>query len=80
LGIIIPELWINYPLKDRTGKRDHEQIRTLLGFRPVTAEDSKHIQQWLQGEVVPNDLESHRLKVAVLDWCRNDSYYVIGPT
>ena len=44
---ITPELWINYPLKDRTGKRDREQIRTLLGFRTVTGEDSKHIQRWL---------------------------------
>lgn len=63
-------LWFDYPLKGRSGKRDREQLRAFLGFRPATAEDSQHIQKWLCQEVVPHDQEPHHLKAAVQDWCR----------
>lgn len=72
------DLWFDYPLKDRTGKRDRKELRAYLGFRRATAEDSQHIQQWLITEIVPNDQEPRHLKAAVLDWCRN--HYIEPPT
>jgi hypothetical protein len=69
LGVPVA-LWFDYPLKGRSGKRDREQLRAFLGFRSATVEDSQRIQKWLCQEVVPHDQESHHLKAAVQDWCR----------
>ena len=65
--------WFDYPLKGRSGKRDREQLRAFLGFRPATVVDSVQIQAWLGQEVVPKDQEPNHLKTAVLDWCREHS-------
>lgn len=62
--------WFDYPLKGRSGKRDREQLRLFLGFRPATAADGQAIQTWLMQEIVPKDQTPHHLKAAVLDWCR----------
>ena len=72
------DLWFDYPLKSRTGTRDRKELRAYLGFRPATAEDSQHIQQWLLDEIVPNDQEPRHLKGAVLDWCRD--HHIEPPT
>ena len=68
--LVSADLWFDYPLKNRTGKRDRQELRAYLGFRPATVEDSQHIQQWLFNEIVPHDQEPRHLKAAVLDWCR----------
>ena len=65
--------WFNYPLKGRSGKRDREQLRAFLGFRPATMADGAQIQAWLEQEIVPKDQEPNHLKAAVLDWCREHS-------
>jgi hypothetical protein len=72
------DLWSDYPLKSRTGKRDRQELRAYLGFRPATAEDSQHIKQWLLNEVVPHDQELRHLKAAILDWCRD--HHIEPPT
>jgi TnpA family transposase len=72
------DLWFDYPLKSRTGKRDRQELRAYLGFRPATAEDSQPIQQWLLNEIVPRDQEPRHLKAAVLDWCRD--HHIEPPT
>ena len=63
-------LWFDYELKGRSGKRDREQIRDYLGFRPISAADSEQLQGWLAREVVPEDQDPNHLRLSVLDWCR----------
>ncbi len=75
---VSPELWFEYSLKGRTSKRDREQLRAYLGFRPATAKDSQSIQPWLLQEIIPNDQEPRHLKAAVLDWCRD--HHIEPPT
>ena len=63
-------LWFDYELKGRSGKRDREQIRNYLGFRPISAVDSEQLQGWLAHEVVPKDQDPNHLRLSVLEWCR----------
>ncbi len=63
-------LWFDYELKGRSGKRDREQIRDYLGFRPISAVDSEQLQGWLEREVVPEDQGLNYLRFSVLEWCR----------
>jgi TnpA family transposase len=63
-------VWFEYELKGRSSKRDREQIREFLGFRPATASDSEQLQSWLSQEVVPRDLDPNHLRAIALDWCR----------
>jgi hypothetical protein len=63
-------LWFDYELKSRSGKRDREQIRDYLGFRPISATDSEQLQGWLAREVVPEDQDPNHLRLSVLEWCR----------
>jgi hypothetical protein len=57
-------------LADRSGKRDREQVRRFLGFRPIGVTDERRLCRWLETEVAPRDLEPAHLRVAVADWCR----------
>jgi hypothetical protein len=64
-------LWFDYELKSRSGKRDREQIRDSLGFRPISAADSEQLQGWLSREVAPEDQDPNHLRLSVLEWCRD---------
>ena len=76
--VVSTDLWFDYPLKNRTNKRDRKELRAYFGFRRATAEDSQHIQQRLLNEYVPNDQETRHLKAVVLDWCRD--HHIEPPT
>ena len=65
-----PAPWFDYDLKGRSGKRDREQVRTFLGFRPITLEDEERLRQWLEHDAVVQDIDERHLRVSLLDWCR----------
>jgi len=65
-----PAEWFEYDLGGRSAKRDREQIRAYLGFRPIEVADQKRLCRWLETEVAPRDLEPAHLRIAVADWCR----------
>ena len=65
-----PEAWFDYDPGGRTGKRDREQVRRFLGFRPIGVADERQLCRWLEAEVAPRDLEAAHLRTAVTDWCR----------
>ena len=67
-----------YDWSGRSGKRDREQVRSFLGFRRVTVDDSKTLADWLRCEVLPVDSKPEHLKQAALDWCRRNQ--VVPPT
>lgn len=75
---ILPTVWFDYDLKGRSSKRDREQIRAFLGFRPITIADEEMLQEWLQSEVVHEDQDAHHLRSAVDDWCQD--HHVEPPT
>jgi hypothetical protein len=58
-----PTAWFDYVFGGRSGKRDREQVRGLLGFRPIEAPDERQLCLWLETEVA-------HLRIAVADWCR----------
>ena len=68
---IPPAAWFDYDLKGRSSKRDREQVRTFLGFRPIEVGDENQLRKWLESEVVPADVDSRHLRAAVADWCRD---------
>src|SRR5262249_15984065 len=45
---IEPDAFAEYDLTGRSGKRDREQIRSLLGFRRVTLTDAGRLAEWLR--------------------------------
>ena len=53
-------------------------MRSFLGFRRVTVDDSKTLADWLRCEVLPVDSKPEHLKQAALDWCRRNQ--VVPPT
>ena len=68
---IPPTAWFDYDLKGRSSKRDREQIRAFLGFRPITVADEEQLRKWLGREVVSEDLNTRHLRSVVMDWCRD---------
>jgi hypothetical protein len=69
---IEPDAFAEYDLTGRSSKRDREQIRSLLGFRPVTITDAERLVKWLRRDVLPSDHEHEHLQQAALDWCRRN--------
>ena len=55
---ISPTAWFDYDLKGRSSKRDREQIRAFLGFRPVTVADEEQLREWLRREVICEDMDT----------------------
>jgi hypothetical protein len=51
-----PAKWFEYDLDGRRAKRDREQIRAYLGFRPIDVADEKRLCRWLEMKVAPRDL------------------------
>ena len=68
---IPPTAWFDYDLKGRSSKRDREQIRTFLGFRPITVGDEEQLRERLRRDVVSEDMDTRHLRSVVLDWCRD---------
>lgn len=62
---VSPTAWFDYDLKGRSSKRDREQVRAFLGFRPITVADEEQLQEWLLSEVVPEDQNTQHLRIAV---------------
>ena len=60
-----------YDWGGRNSKRDREQIRSQLGFRPVTVDDAERLVDWLHRTVLPDDHHPEHLHQAALSWCRN---------
>ena len=56
----------------RSGKRDREQIRSVLGFRRATVADAKGLAEWLRRDVLTLDHKHEHLQQAALDWCRRN--------
>jgi hypothetical protein len=67
---VSPTAWFDYDLGGRSSKRDREQVRGFLGFRPIEVPDEQRLCRWLETEVAPRDLEPAHLRIAVADWCR----------
>ncbi|MEJ2388905.1 MAG: Tn3 family transposase [Chromatiaceae bacterium] len=65
-----PTAWFDYDLSGRSGKRDREQVRGFLGFRPIEVADERRLCRWLETDVAPQDLAAAHLRIAVADWCR----------
>lgn len=51
-------------------------MRGFLGFRPIEVADERRLCRWLETEVAPQDLEAAHLRIAVVDWCREQR---LGP-
>lgn len=66
------EAFSQYDLAGRSGKRDREQIRSVLGFRRVTVVDAKGLAEWLRRDVLTLDHKHEHLQQAALDWCRRN--------
>src|SRR4051794_7299449 len=66
---IEPDAFAEYDLTGRSGKRDREQIRSILGFRRATLIDAEKLAEWLRRDVLPSDHESEHLQQTALDWC-----------
>ncbi len=64
------DVFLEYDLTGRSCERDRAQIRSILGFRPVTVDDSEELAAWLSREVLPVDHKAEHLLEAALDWCR----------
>ena len=67
---VAPTAWFDYDLGGRSGKRDREQVRVFLGFRPIEVADERRLCRWLETEVASQNLEPAHLRIAVADWCR----------
>jgi len=57
-------------MKGSSNERARAQIRSYLGFHPVTVVDAEQLQCYLLEYVVPQDQEVRHLRSAALDWCR----------
>ena len=66
------EKFSEYEFGGRSCERDRARIRTFLGFRRVTVEDSKQLLEWLFHEVLPVDHKPDHLGQAALEWCRRN--------
>jgi hypothetical protein len=81
---VLPTAWFDYDLKGRSSKRDRERIRAFLGFRPITLEDEEQLRWWLELEIVPEDMDSRHLRlalaigVAITVWNRRRTSAPIG--
>lgn len=69
---VSPDTFAEYDLSGRSCEWDRAQIRSLLGFRRVTVDDSKELADWLCREVLPVDHKAEYLREAALDWCRRN--------
>ena len=67
---VSPQRWFDYDFRGRSGERHRSRIRSLLGFRPATIEDTKRIHAWLLEECLPLDQKSEHLQAIILEWCR----------
>ena len=65
------EIWGQYDWGGRSSKRDREQIRSRLGFRPVTVDDAERLVDWLRRTGLPDDPHSEHLHQAALAWFRD---------
>jgi hypothetical protein len=48
-------VWLDFPLKGPSSERARSTIRSFLGFRSPTNEDSQQLQAWLTQHIVPLD-------------------------
>ena len=66
------DVFLEYDLTGRSCERDRARIRSILGFRPVTVDDSEELAEWLSREVLPVDHKAEHLLEAARDWCRRN--------
>jgi NAD(P)-dependent dehydrogenase (short-subunit alcohol dehydrogenase family) len=59
----------DYDWLGRTAKRYRSQIRSYLGFREATAEDSIHLRQWLVEEILSQEQEEDGLTTTSPSYC-----------
>jgi TnpA family transposase len=64
------EAFIEYDWQGRTIKYHRQQIRTLFGFRELTATDTDALGQWLRDAILPAERDPERLMTAVYQRCR----------
>ncbi len=66
------EAFAEFELRGRSSKRGRDKIRSDLGFRRVTVDDSEQLIEWLRHKVFPVDHKSEHLQQAALDWYRRN--------
>jgi hypothetical protein len=52
-----PTAWFDYDLNGRSVKRDGEQVRGFLGFRPIEVADERRLCRWRDTEVAPRSAD-----------------------
>jgi TnpA family transposase len=64
------EAFAAYDWQGRTIKYHRQRIRTLFGFRELTAADTDALGQWLHEVILPSERTPERLTAAVYQRCR----------
>lgn len=64
------EAFTVYDWQSRTIKYHRQQIRTVFGFRELTAADTEALGGWLQDAILPTERDPERLTAAVYRRCR----------
>jgi hypothetical protein len=59
----------DYDLTGRSSKRDRQEIRAALGYRPFALSDVPALQAFLRDQVVPSSHKTEHLQEAALRWC-----------
>ena len=67
---VAPEEWKHYRWDARNIKYHRARIRELMGFREPTADDVEKLARLLQEHILLHEQNRTRLKVAVLERCR----------
>lgn len=64
------EAFTAYDWQSRTIKYHRQQIRTVFGFRELTAADTEALGRWLHEAILPTERDQERLTAAVYQRCR----------
>lgn len=67
---IAPERLQEYDWNGRTIKAHRADIRTLLGFREATEQDSRALGDWMLAHRLPKERDPERLLVGLYERCR----------
>lgn len=65
-----PEAFAAYDWQSRTSTYHRQQIRTVLGFRELSAADTQALTVWLQDTILLTERDHGRLTAAVYQRCR----------
>ena len=66
-----PECYAQYDWSGRTIEYHRAQIRTFLGFREATRQDSDALVEWLCTDILPHDQHIEHVRAALAERCRD---------